>query len=229
MWRHQRQVAGQVPALRSLEHPGGKCRRRSRRGAAQPILGLGPARGRAGAGRHRAQRNRAHAQRHRRTRSCAGWGHGGRGRGADRRRSGHRQVHLAAAGAGRLAATGPGRVVCDRRGIGRTGGLARATPGPGSVTAQGAGRNRTGEDPASDRCRAAGAGGDRFDPDGLFQSDVLRARIGCAGARMRGPSHPHRQIACHRGGAGGACHQGRLVGGPARAGAHGGCGAVFRG
>ena len=41
--------------------------------------------------------------------------------------------------------------------------------------------------------RKAGRGGDRFDPDRVFRTAHLRARLGGAGARMRRATDAHRQ------------------------------------
>ncbi|KAF1854560.1 hypothetical protein Lal_00010360, partial [Lupinus albus] len=115
------------------------------------------------------------------------------------------------------------------RGKRRPGGDALTAPGPGWQPGARAGRDQPGEDPRHHRCRGAGLLRHRLHPDALLRAAVLRARLGRAGARVRGAAHPHGQGARLRDGAGGPCHQGRRTGRPARAGAHRRHGAVLRG
>ena len=95
MRRQQPEVAGQVPALRRLEHAAGSARR-----SAVDAPFPEPERHAAGghAERDRRRRGAAHSYRPGRARPRAGRRHRRRRRGADRRRPGHRQEHAAAAG-----------------------------------------------------------------------------------------------------------------------------------
>ena len=71
--------------------------------------------------------------------------------------------------------------------------------------------------------------GDRLDPDALLRRAHLRARLGGAGARVRGAAHALRQGERHRDRARRPRHQGRRARRPARARAHGRHGALLRG
>mmetsp|Transcript_6031 Transcript_6031/g.24071 ORF Transcript_6031/g.24071 Transcript_6031/m.24071 type:complete len:461 (+) Transcript_6031:3029-4411(+) len=220
-------MAGQMPALRRLEHADRK-RRRTQRQRQEPLPGPGQEPAGRDAQRDRGQRLRAHAHRPGGAGPGAGRRHRGRRRGADRRRPGHRQVHAAAAGGG-VAEPDREGALRDRRGVGRPGGDALAPPGPGRRQGARAGRDQPRKDPRHAGGRTAGLLRHRLHPDPLLRAAQLRARLGGAGARMCGPADPHRQGQRLRDGAGGPCDQGRGTRRPARAGAHRRHGAVLRG
>ena len=129
---------------------------------------------------------RAAGDRHRRVRPGAGRRPGRRLGDPDRRRSGHRQVDLAAAGGREDRRARPSGRLYFRRGGGGPGAAARAPA-----------RARRGAAPARrgdlgprhpdhlGRERAAGAGRDRFDPDHVFGPDRGRAGDGQPGPRRR--------------------------------------------
>ena len=139
------EVAGQVPALRRLEHAG---RERSPKRRAEAPLPDARRRRAAGGARsseiEAADVDRA-ADRPRRARSRARRRHRRRRRGADRRRSGHRQVDAAAAGARRAVARTLQGAVRHRRGDRRAGRAARAPARPRRRAGA-----RAGRDPARD-------------------------------------------------------------------------------
>ena len=103
-------------------------------------------------GRGASRRGAAPGNRNRRAGPRAGRRTGARGRGAARRRSGDRQVHLAAAGLEPLVEQLHG-AVCERRGERAAGGVALAPAGAREQQSQGAGGDPAGEDPRG----AAGA------------------------------------------------------------------------
>ena len=105
---------------------------------------------------------------------------------------GHRQVDPAAAGA-RRAGAGDEGALRHRRGERRAGGAALAPPRPGRERGARARRDSAREDPGDPRGRAARGRGDRLDPDRLQRAAQLRAGLGGAGARVRGAADPLRQ------------------------------------
>ena len=151
--------------LRRLEHDQrgtGGASRRPLRAAHQP---QGPRHQTRDAARRR-RGSAAHRHRHRRVRSRgrrrlrAGIGR------ADRRRSGHRQVHLADRGGGQARLARQARGLCLGRGSDRPGAHARRTPRPRRRAGRADGRNqRRGRAGDAEGRPAPGPRGRGFDPD----------------------------------------------------------------
>ncbi len=119
--------------------------------------------------------------------------------------------------------------LCDRRGIGRPDRAARAAPV--DRRPRGAAARR---DPARARAHGARFGeaacrGDRLDPDALVRDAAVGARIGGAGARVRGAAHAPREARRHGALHHRPCHQGGRHRRAARARAHRRHGALLRG
>ena len=128
----------------------------------------------------------------------------------DRRRSGHRQVDPAAASRREDRRARPSGRLYFRRGSGGPGAAARAP----ARARRGAAPARRGDLGARhpDHARrggAAGAGGDRFDPDHVFGPDRGRAGDGQPGPRRGARADPLRQGERRGAGPGRPCHQGR--------------------
>ena len=222
-------VAGPVRRLRGVEFadgsglgPGGRQARtrrlRRRRGGADH---------RAETGFRRTPDPSAH--RAERARPRAGRRPGGRLGGAGRRRSGHRQIDAAAAGAGQHGRAGCRR--CTSRGeeclaqvAGRAtrlglplDGICMRWPKPASKKSSSSCEQAKPTDPVADSIQTL-----------WTRVAQRRARLGQPGARMRRAPGALRQGNRHRGVPGRPRHQGRRHRRPARARAHGRCGAVFR-
>ncbi len=135
--------------------------------------------------------------------ACSAAGSSPGARRADRRRPGHRQVDAAAAGA--VAAVGDEEdAVRQRRGVGRADRAARAAArrrrraaSAASATCGCSPRSTSRRSRRAIDARAARRRGDRLDPDPVFRRADVGARLGRAGARVRGAADAHREAARH--------------------------------
>ena len=225
MRRHRAQMAGQMPALRRVEHPARRHRRARAEKRPFPIVG---GRQRASGGFVASERggSAAPAHRHGRAGPRARRRAGGRRGDSAGRRPRHRQIHPAAANRRQNGAE-PQGAVCVGRGIGAAGCPARAAAGAAQRGHQPAGGNPLGGGSGCLKAAPARAGGHRFHPNHVFRPNHLRARQRVAGARVRRTVHPHRQADGYRYDFRRPRYQRRRHRRPARAGTHGGHRALF--
>ena len=147
-----------------------------------------------------------------------------------RRRSGHWQIHPAAAIGGGAGSEGQTRYLCVRRGSGCPGEAAGATIGPGRSWCAAGCRNQCRDHSRHARKRAAaGPGHHRFHPDPMDRPRRFRTGHRHPGAHLGPGANSFCQEERRCRGAGRSRHQGRANRRTARGRAHGRCRAVFRG